>query len=417
MSNLISYAFADLLQFSRATSKIVLGSTGLPVTVPIDEPAFAFRPDLPEAVLGLSLEGEGPNYHYASEGAPSSFTRTSGSTVTIATPTGSATARRLTEDTQNGDHLCVYSRPLPANQQLTFSKFFKADGREFVLFKVFNGQATADYIIASFRLSGPGSVLDDNGNRGTATGAKARIEAYPGGWYRCSLSGIPSTAASTSTLIQIYMSDAADLTPDYLGDGVSGVLMSGGQLEPRAAASSYFPNTASSGTAGPAVRAPDILALKGLGTWYSATQGTVYLKARVPYLSSATRIISRLHDGTTNNRIELRILANSLNVEVLVVSGGAVVWQQVLGAITLGVDFSVGVAYQANNYAATLNGGAAVSLLVGALPQGVNAWHLGGDAVGASSLDGYLRGGWYGPIRIPDADLPNLETLLALAVV
>jgi hypothetical protein len=108
----------------------------------------------------------------------------------------------------------------------TFSICAKADGYNW---------------IAIYNIVGQGMYFDlANGVKGSAVTASpvaSTIVDLGGGWYRCSVTVVTTSTTNTNT---IYIGEA-DLDVTFAGDGTSGVLFWGAQLETGAVVNDYVP--------------------------------------------------------------------------------------------------------------------------------------------------------------------------------
>jgi hypothetical protein len=142
-------------------------------------------------------------------------------------PVGTGTADELIENTDNNTH--ILSRVASCDvATYTLSVYAKSDGRNW--FSLMNGTLVG--IVGHFDLN--------TGTVGTVgVSCTADMEDAGDGWWRC---WITFTASSGSNEMRIRLGNA-DNSPTYLGDGASGILIDGFQLEQSATPSTYQPIT------------------------------------------------------------------------------------------------------------------------------------------------------------------------------
>ncbi len=198
--------FNNLITFSRGSNATVTGSNGLIQWAPNNLLTFSEQID---------------------NAAWSKNNGTVAANTTVA-PDGTLTADKFVENTSNSSHFIIQSATTTANIH-TFSVYAKAAGRTFVL--LYHDQSNSG---AVFNLS--------NGAITTPSGiplATASVTDAGNGWYRCAIT-VTATAASNGFRAQL-----GDTATNYVytGDGVSGILLWGAQLELGSAATTYNPTT------------------------------------------------------------------------------------------------------------------------------------------------------------------------------
>lgn len=260
--------------FTRASSATFVDYAGVIQTVAAGVPRFA----------GARLDGDGETFHltkadgttpigasdymadasgpfgYISEGSRTNLLPYSEQfdnaawvkgdcsiTANAATsPDGTSTADRTVENSATQPH-----RVLLAGQTytspVTISCFMKAATRDYGFLCIFdsvesNGAGVifdlTDGTVADSNLVGDGAV-------------ETSIEAFPDGWYRCS---ITVTATIATDCLPIIGSDNdgggtwVGVQPSYPGDGSSGIYIWGAQVEAGSFPSSYIKTEASSVT-------------------------------------------------------------------------------------------------------------------------------------------------------------------------
>jgi hypothetical protein len=203
------------------------------VTIQATDPTVLRRTltgDVTLHVAGAPTPGyRNPNLLIYSEQFDNAAWSKSNSTISandIASPRGDTTADKLVENSATSAHLVVQSVTTTVAQTQTLSVFAKADERNWLRVEIDNASATSNFVSAFFNLS-TGSV-GTIGNGGAGSVTTASIEAYPNGWYRCSISGQPDTSG-TAVRARISIGEA-DNDDTYLGDGSSGLYIWGAQL-------------------------------------------------------------------------------------------------------------------------------------------------------------------------------------------
>jgi hypothetical protein len=182
-------------------------------------------------------------------------------------PDGVQSAEKLIPTTENNDHRI--DRPtvtVVSGTTYACSVFVKPDG--YSGFGI-NIGSSPQPIGATFSLTGNGSVTS------TLTDWTASIQKFPDGWFRCS-----ATFTAASTTVRVYFSAGINGTTfNYAGDGTSGIILWGSQLEAGLNATSYIPTTA----AVAAARAQDLHTITGDNFLYMYNQssGTVFCSHEV----------------------------------------------------------------------------------------------------------------------------------------
>lgn len=264
----------------------------------------------------------------------------------------------------------------------------KAGGGAKVNLGISYSGGTAKSALRTFDLSAGTSAHASGTNEGGG------IIQLANGYWLCWLA-----LANNGTNTTLY----ADIRPyNYPDSSASGSIIFGGaQLEAGAAPTSYIPTTSSTVT-----RAADVnaLVLSSVSGW-NASEGTIYVEARAA-LGSGTQTYAQYDDGTANNR--LCVYRDSSNVlrAIVVVSGSTVVNLN-LGTVANDTAFKVAFAWKVNSFAASVNGGAAVTSSSGAIPSGLTTHRIGHDSSG-NHANGPIRRDLAFPRRASDATLPLL---------
>lgn len=194
--------------------------------------------------LGLLIEGLKINWILQSatfENFSWTKLRATVTANTGAAPDGTTAADTLTGDGTSGGPTSVHqSGPVSANAAYTLSVWAKAGTATWLVIYGFDGTTTAGQW---FDLSA-GTI----GQTGTGMAAP-RIQAFPGGWYRCSVS---MTVGASATTLRMEFAQAVANGAALTGDTKT-LSLWGAQLETGSVATSYIATTTSAVT-----RSPDV---------------------------------------------------------------------------------------------------------------------------------------------------------------
>jgi hypothetical protein len=318
--------------------------------------------------LGLEIEEQRANLLTYSEQFDNAAWTKSNATITantVVAPDGTLTGDKLVENTATSTHEVQQNQTVTVAPH-TFSAYAKAGERNWLRLLAFQSGLTG--VIAFFNLS--------TGAIGTVgPSATARITPVGNGWYRCSITYTPVSAATCAHVVYVA---TADNTVTYTGDGFSGIYIWGAQLEAGAFATSYIPTVASQVT-----RAADAAIMTGtnFSSWYSQGQGTLYAEFNPLALAASSGVV--INDNTTSNRI--RLATTSVSDQGTVTTSGTA--QAVLDGGTPAANTSMKLAmtYQVNNFALSLNGATAATDTTGTVPV-VSQLQIGSETTTVGNL-------------------------------
>lgn len=340
-----------LFTYSAPSTKYVRNSAGILVpgtTMRCDHDASGNK-------LGLLIEEQRTNLSIRSSEFGTSWGATSLTVMAdqAFSPDGNVAADHLVPSAASTAHVLAKGVTVTATTAYAHSIYAKAGA--YTKLGLREGVTTSAY--AAFDLTN-GTVL------ASGSGGTGLIEALAGGWYRCIL--LATTAGGQTTfgerihvLSPSYTTGAVDAA--WTGDGTSGLYVWGSQLEAGAFPTSYIPTAGSSVT-----RAADTITRATSSFPFSATAGILVVEARTAP-GSGTHVLAQIDDGTANERI--RIVRNSSNeIHCIVTDGGSDVCDLNLGAVANSTSFKVAFSWAANDFAASLNGGAVQTDTGGTLP-------------------------------------------------
>lgn len=295
---------------------------------------------------------------------------------------GTNTADKLVGGNGSGLHH-VYQTCTFADTVYCFSLFAKAIEKSWVALEGTAGE------YSYFNLA--------TGQVGSVSNATARIHDYGNGWYRCS---ITFTAIAGSRTCRIYVA-TADSTANYVGDGSSGVLLWGAQLEAGAFPTSFIPTASSTAT-----RMADQFTIATSGFPYNSREGTLLVSGDVTALRQQSMVCI---GDSTDNAIGLRMQGADGQIRAFVRSSGAETAN--IGATSAGIDaaFTAALAYRANDFAMVTNGGSVVTDTSGTLPAAAGSLRIGALADATQPLCGHVRHLAYFPRRLSNTDLQDIS--------
>jgi hypothetical protein len=233
----------------------------IPTTSTINSaPRFDHNPTTGES-LGLLVEEARTNSFEWSNSATQNETWSSvGTSLNLASgqsdPAGGTAGIRAT-DANSGSGGTSLQRTslanLTASTTVTYSVWLKPIDcpNDNIRLNVF-ANTTTDSIVATFVVSGTAITAVSTSANGTGAASGASFEVFPNGWYRCQLTGVPSTVTMADVRARINLSSY------QRAEGTARFDWYGAQFESGAFATSYIPT---SGTA--ATRAADVASITG----------------------------------------------------------------------------------------------------------------------------------------------------------
>ena len=324
-------------------------------------------------------------------------------------PDGTTTAEKLIEDTSTTtDHFINLNPSGSTSATYTASIFIKSAERYRIRFQIIAAGAVGNRASAWFD-SNIGSVVDTlaEGNGSVIT---TSIQQYPNGWYRCILTGIPSTAGSGTAVNFNVTLNTTSTNTVYTGDGTSGIYIWGAQLEQGSFPTSYIPTEASTRT-----RAADNASITGknFSEWYRQDEGTFITKAKYdgfPIIALANRT-SFATISTEGTIASWNVWWESGNYAAYAVENPQGTYQarMVSGLISINQTKKIASAYKLNDFAFTADGASPTLDTSGTVPSTIRLFI--GSLNGSSwLLNGTISQLSYYPKRLPNSQLQTLTS-------
>jgi hypothetical protein len=375
----------NLVTFTRASNGTYVGSDGLIKSATTNEPRFDHNPTTGES-LGLLVEEARTNLLLWSEDFGNViwlYTAASVSTNTSVAPDGTTTA-----DTINAGGTAVASQSITKTASaITYTASVFVKGTVTGLSFTVDDGATVNRGRCVFNLST--GTLSSATNDGTFTNTSGTITTYPNGWYRITC----TTTTNSTTIIARHRFF-------WSGSGTS-IDVWGAQLEAGAFATSYIPTTTATVT-----RAADVASITGsnFSSWYNQTEGTVFGSASVSVAAAYSGYVAEI--GSFNDGFLMFRQSDSQPVQRVRV-GGADQYINGFGAIwtTTGVFRNV-MAYKADDFAGSINGGALGIDASGTLPV-VSSLQVGRTG-STAYLNGHIRRITFWPTRLSNTTLQQI---------
>ena len=389
------------ITFTRSSTGSFIGSNGLVQTAAINSPRFEYDP-ITLKLKGLLIEGARTNLLlYSEQMEQSGWTKTNGAVTanTTTSPSGATDADMFAENTVSGAHSLVSQAiTTTAGTVYTISAHVKAAGRDRLEVRFNNtGLWGGTNPTITVNLT-TGTILTSS-----ATVINSSITQLPNNWYRVSVTGLCTTGGATSLNIVLLTSSG---TTSYLGDGTSGVLVWGAQIEASEAATSYITTTSATVT-----RAADTATISGtnFSNWYNQTQGTFIASFDTNTLFATSSLgygVLSATDGTSgDNQVTLYPTSNYVGGQVRT---GNVTQADINSGVTPANNsvIKLGLSYATNDIIVSSNGASAVVDTSATIPQ-VNQLYVGRKPNGVP-FNGHLRSITYYPTRSSSQQLQGL---------
>lgn len=399
-------AFEEIATFTRASVATRVNSSGYIETVGNDIPRFDYDP-VTHQLLGLLIEEARTNLLLRSDDFSNAvWSKTS---VTIgADAAGSLDGvtgfDKIIPDNSAALSSCIVRQTVskPAvSKTYTFSVFVSGAGLSRVKVSANDTGATVNSASTMISLV-DGSIVTPAASSGTFSQASVQVYPFINGIFRVALTFKTSTETSIQCRINV-----ADFSAT-VGNGSSGILVWGADLELGETVTSYKPTTSAT-----FARAADTALINGSTLPQIFKQGEGSLMAVVrPMAFSGTknaRILEINDEVQWYNRV---LIAADPYGTVIGVVTKATVTESSLGVFSKWVPSTrvkVAVAFQTNDFALSVDGGIVTDTGSTAIPSGISGMCIGYVPYGPEeALNGWVESIRYFPKRLSNTQLQAL---------
>ena len=323
--------------YAGTTNGTRVNKDGLIEIASSNQPRLDYSPSNPQNPH-LLLEPSKQNLVTHSENFDNYFTKfNSNNTPNVDTsPLGSFTANKFFTDSNNSAHTLFKIETVSTNP-FTFSIFAKKLQKNFI-----------QIILGSDFGNTHSNINLENGVVTAESGHTTDVQNYGNGWYRISATATPS---GTSGYFSVGIIDASDSARNASsqGDGSSGILIWGAQIEQSSVATSYIPTSSSATT-----RTVDTCNSAGNSTIINTSEGVLFAEIAALANDSSLRDIS-VSNGSTD-RILLSYLNSSNRIAMQFIDGGASQFTLQFDGATITNFNKIAIKYKSSDYALWVNG-------------------------------------------------------------
>jgi hypothetical protein len=362
----------------------VVNSSGYVAPINANLPRFDFDPNT-LACKGLLIEEARTNRILYSQDFSNVGWAKQNSSVSAAagtSPDGTNNSYKLIEDTSTTTHQILTSPAVIVTAGTYCVSFYvKPAGRSIIRI---NDNSNPTNTQAFFSLSGDGSVTSE-----TPAGTGS-ITLVGNGWYRCTMKTV--TAQLTVTPLIRLVNTGTNTV--YTGDGSSGVLLWGAQLEAGAFPTSYIPTELLAVT-----RNADVATMTGtnFSDWFNASEGALEINATA--ISASQFLAAGALYLDSNNYITLGF--GDLNKPRLLVRNAGTFEVNTTSSVAQTSPFNQCVAYKSGSISFASNTTLIVNSVNKNIPSGLTTFYIGTNpAIANSYANAWLTKVNYWPQRL-----------------
>ena len=338
--------------------------------------------------LGLLVEEQRTNFALRSQEfnlSPNLAVNASISPNATIAPDGTLTADKLVEDNISSIYKRVQQGGFTVSGDYTVSFFVKEAGRYTGYIQLLGTtNASVSFNLQNETVSG-------------VVQSRSKIEKYPNGWYRISTSNT-FNAGETPTVYIVMLNDSG--SPNYVGDGSSGLFIWGLQVEAGAFPTSYIPTEGSTKT-----RNADNASITGSNftEWYNINEGTIFCSFRAQ--SSETKYLMGISNNSSAELIYIRATVSGSD-SAMRDGGSDVAYKPIAYSRDINTLSKHCVSYKQNDFIVSAQGQISTVDDTCTVPTPTNISI--GSLYNTTQLGGTIAQLTYYPQRLPNSQLVSL---------
>jgi hypothetical protein len=321
-------------------------------------------------------------------------TRATISANNATSPDGYTNADKLVENAISGTHFVDRTiTGLTASAVHSFSIFAKKAEREFVNLQCVTTENSVFVNLNNGTISIAGGY----------TSSTVKVESYSNSWYRITVNDTPPS----TSLRYIIVTATDSTTSSYAGNGTSGILIYGAQLEAGAYATSYINTLSTSVT-----RVAESASKTGIASLIGQTEGTVFVEVDIRNTVNVSRVpitISSPNASTSTSSAYL-FINGSGNLVFEFITAGLPQCVISAGPVQLGVQ-KLAIAYKNNDFVFYRNGALIGSDGTGTVVSGFDRLFVGNFSNSTLQLNDRISQALLFKTRLTNAQLAELTTL------
>jgi hypothetical protein len=310
--------------------------------------------------MGVLIEGQSQNLlTYSSDISNAAWTKVAATaSLEGVGPDGQLSAYALREDTGTGTHVARQAATVGSGS-VAFSVYAKLLGN------------TRRLVLREDTTTGKAAVFDLSTGTVAATvgGASGIIESVGNGWYRCTMVGTPGAGAKNFGAWLVR--STATNYETYTGDGYSGLLIFGPQVEDSSFSSSYI------STISTVTRAADSLSVTD-SSLFDNGGGSLVVETENVGRAYYAAVLEDDSTSVYQDYVALTVRADNKARQTVNAPGSTGASDEFSAASTVGGSyFKIASRFAPNDFGVCIDGGAVSTDTTGAVPSNVDKLFIG----------------------------------------